>query len=353
MASDYDGPTALCNTCKSIDFASYFQPPAPGEECTKDPVGREMFRAIKLGLRGDLREKGNQCGFCHLAYAATDAYGVEDDTSISVSSFFCGSMQDSAGKEIPPAYYIRVTSDLPGILTTGYIQILESDAPLLGVSRDFRARVPRDAGFDMAQARRWLEICRTEHGKACDSIDELSDGLVPSPQPSDLLAVDLLTMRICNMPFGSDYLALSYCWPATVYLTLTKQTCEELFKDGALLARMHELPGTVQDAIKCAQELPFRYLWIDALCIVQDDYEQKSRQLRQMDRVYSCASLTLVCAYPVPHKSNDPCDGFPGLNKYHPLRSRIVRNVQGLEMVVTSPPIENYLQGTRWNTRCW
>ena len=341
----------LCETCSTIDFPSYFQPPAQGENSSENAVGRVIFKEKALGIRAEIRRKGIHCGFCYLAYEATNAAG--DDTTISMSSIFCGSNRDIDGKDMVPTYYIRLISDSRGALTTGYIQLLADDAHLLRLSRDFLARVSRVAGFDMAQARRWLDTCRTEHGSQCSTLSGDLDEELPPPQPVDLLAIDLVNNSICAMPQGSDYVALSYCWPAKEYLTLKQFNRKALFEPGALLRNLDKLPGTVQDAIKCAQELPFQYLWIDALCIVQDNNDHKDKQLRQMDRVYSCAALTLVCACPVARGSNDPCDGFPGLDNDNAARDRSVRLVKGLRMMVVSLCVDDYLRSTRWWTRCW
>ena len=347
--TDSDRPD-LCDVCSTIDFASYFRPPTEGELRSENAVGGAMYKARKLGTGAEIRRKGAHCSFCDLAYTAMNTDG--NDTTVSMSSYFCGNSRDIEGEDELPTYYILLRAASPNGQNVAYLQLLADDAYLLDLSTEFRARVPREAGFDMAQACRWLEICRTEHSGTCSMPRATDDEALP-PQPVDLLAIDLVNMSICHMPFGSEYVALSYCWPAITYLTLLDSNREALFQHRALLNNMHKLPGTVRDAIECAQELPFRYLWIDALCIVQDDFEHKDKQLRQMDRVYSRASLTLVCAYPVARDEGDPCDGFPGLNKHAPDRARSVRLVQGLRLMVASPCIDNYLLSTRWEKRCW
>jgi hypothetical protein len=351
MADPVSNLSHLCDVCSIIDFALYFQPPLPGEVGSTNDIGEILYKEKQLGLRADIRRKGDYCGFCQFAYTATNEVG--DDTTISMSSIYCGTNRDIAGKDMVPTYYISVISDPLGPRTSGYIQLLEDDACVLGLSRDFLAREPRREGFNMTQARKWLDMCQVEHGESCNAPEGILDDVTSSAPPSDLLAIDLISMSICSIPPRSEYVALSYCWPATAYLTLKRESWEMLSKHGALLENEHKLPGTVQDAIKCAQELPFQYLWIDALCIIQDDDDHRNKQLRQMDRIYSCASLTLVCAYPVARGSIDPCNGFPGLKKHNGGRDRNIQLVNGLRMMVASPSIDEYLQRTRWNTRCW
>ena len=214
-------------------------------------------------------------------------------------------------------------------------------------------------GFNMAVARAWLDICLKQHGGLCSTPDKTKEEKLEPPQPVDLLAIDLHSMKICAMSYGSEFIALSYCWPAKQYLTLLKENRDAVSTRGALVEVAFALPSTVRAAISCAEELPFRYLWIDALCIVQDDSEHKAIQLRQMDRVYSAPALTLVCAYPVEQDKDDPCSGLPGYCMFKngldstQCGSRSIRLIHDLHMTVVSRCVDHVLDSTRWNTRCW
>ena len=57
-----------------------------------------------------------------------------------------------------------------------------------------------------------------------------------------------------------------------------------------------ELPGTFQDAINVAHALGFHYLWIDALCIVQDLEDVKQREMEHMSDIFSQSTLTILAA---------------------------------------------------------
>jgi hypothetical protein len=330
-----------------IDFASYLQPPGPGEIGTEDGVGEMIYKRTELGVCSDIRQNSENCAFCYLITKATSLVSPKAD--ISISSVFCGRTKTNP----TGSYYIRVSSEFSGGRNTHNLQLLVDDADSLGLSRDLLTRVPRVDGFDMNQACSWLNICLKSHGSLCESLEGESENVTSPLQPSNLLAIDLVGMYICSLPEGAEYMALSYCWPATEYLTLRKKNREAMSSPGALDDNLENLPGTVRDAISCAKELPYRYLWIDALCIIQDDGDHKDYQLRQMDRVYGCASLTLVCAYPVARNTSDPCSGFPGYNKPDQARLRTVRTVKGLRMMIASPDIDDYLQQTKWYSRCW
>ncbi|KAF2145305.1 uncharacterized protein K452DRAFT_245118 [Aplosporella prunicola CBS 121167] len=101
--------------------------------------------------------------------------------------------------------------------------------------------------------------------------------------------------RLClqDLPSGEEYVALSYVWGlANRPVSLKDNVAEFRRLDGLRI----ELPRTIQDAIVVTIKLGFRFLWVDSLCIVQDDIDTKAALIANMDAVYSHATLTLVAA---------------------------------------------------------
>lgn len=99
------------------------------------------------------------------------------------------------------------------------------------------------------------------------------------------------------------YLALSYCWGpgASKSLTLTRNNLSTL---------THSLPGDElsaahKDMFRLAGDLGIRYVWIDALCIIQGDPEDWEYESPRMGRVYGNALMTVIAA-----RSGDSCQGF-------------------------------------------
>jgi hypothetical protein len=58
----------------------------------------------------------------------------------------------------------------------------------------------------------------------------------------------------------------------------------------------NDLPKTLKDAIVCTRRFGLRYLWIDVLCIIQDDYEDKHREISRMQDIFSGAYITIAAA---------------------------------------------------------
>lgn len=54
------------------------------------------------------------------------------------------------------------------------------------------------------------------------------------------------------------------------------------------------LPRTVRDALEVTRSLGSTYLWVDSLCIIQDDDEDRQNLINMMDEIYKNASLTVA-----------------------------------------------------------
>ena len=89
-----------------------------------------------------------------------------------------------------------------------------------------------------------------------------------------------------------QYLTLSYCWGEGRRLLTKIETIAEYEKGIPL----DKLPRTFKDAIDLTHHLGFRYLWIDALCIIQDSKEDFERETSQMGRIYRDCTLTISAA---------------------------------------------------------
>lgn len=85
------------------------------------------------------------------------------------------------------------------------------------------------------------------------------------------------------------YAALSYCWGTCPALKSTRSSLAS-HKRGLSVA---EMPLTLRDAVRVTRDLGLRYLWVDALCILQDCEEDWRRESERMGEVYGHAFVTL------------------------------------------------------------
>ncbi|KAI0154189.1 heterokaryon incompatibility protein-domain-containing protein [Xylariaceae sp. FL1272] len=146
------------------------------------------------------------------------------------------------------------------------------------------------------------------------------------------------------------YVALSYVWGSTKQVHLTRSNITILQTDNSLWEQ--SLPQTFVDAMHLVSQLGERYLWIDALCIIQDDMKELRAFISRMDLIYGGAILTIIAAAGV-----DASAGLPGLRaqtrKLAPSMIPLGPFRFCLPIFNFEGPEEHYLAGTRWTTRGW
>ena len=92
---------------------------------------------------------------------------------------------------------------------------------------------------------------------------------------------------------AEPYAALSYCWGGEQKCQTTKATLSHhlLFGLG-----FKDLPASIRHAIIVADQLNIRLLWIDSLCIIQDDEADKAFEIALMPSIYSQATVTITAS---------------------------------------------------------
>jgi hypothetical protein len=89
-----------------------------------------------------------------------------------------------------------------------------------------------------------------------------------------------------------SYACLSHCWGSHQPMTTTTATIQQR-KSGIA---WHELPKTFQDALCLCSKLKLGYLWIDSLCIIQDDGDDWACEASKMAEVYSNSYITIAAS---------------------------------------------------------
>ncbi len=151
----------------------------------------------------------------------------------------------------------------------------------------------------------WLDQCIHSHQR-CQRFGEENVGDVFRRLPARVLDLRPSMSTSANSPqltedFCGPYVALSHCWGNTRHITTEKNNIEG-HKKGIPLQR---LPKTLQDAIVFTKSIGLRYLWIDSLCIVQDDMNDWKNEAAKMSDVYRNAYCTIAAT-----GSNDDQEGI-------------------------------------------
>lgn len=109
----------------------------------------------------------------------------------------------------------------------------------------------------------------------------------------------LVDTRDPNRPFlltatdgisNTEYIALSYAWGnGRETFTTTKAN----FKDYQNGIPVKLAPRTFIHAFQVTRELGYRYIWMDQLCIIQDDHDDLEREMAKMGEIYRHATFTI------------------------------------------------------------
>ncbi len=89
------------------------------------------------------------------------------------------------------------------------------------------------------------------------------------------------------------YMTLSHCWGSKQPITTTRATIPHRITS----IRMSELPQTFRDAILMCRGLGVQYLWIDSLCILQDDRLDWEQESAKMAAVYTGSYLNIAATH--------------------------------------------------------
>lgn len=108
---------------------------------------------------------------------------------------------------------------------------------------------------------------------------------------------------------------------------------------------------TISDAITVAKELGFEYLWVDSLCVIQQDGDNvdgraaRESQLAQMDSIFAHATVVLIAA-----AGHDADAGLVGVSSTRQ-PDQTARNVaEGVNVLL---PVDYDNSYGKWDTRGW
>lgn len=134
-------------------------------------------------------------------------------------------------------------------------------------------------------AKMWLDNCCKEHDACCIKQERL---------PTRLVRVGNNTIRLViskTLQTAPRYATLSYCWGHKPFIKLSQDNLASFLGE----IPWETLPLTFQDAILAVRQLGIQYIWIDALCIIQEPQDW-AIEAGQMHSVYSGAFISLAAS---------------------------------------------------------
>jgi len=363
MATHPPNEDALCSNCASIKLE---------EHLMEEDWGHPQLR---LGSVARVLQT-TDCALCATAAAVwsdmttqTSPASMPEQDSIEVAIMLSEGVSGNIYGEVELTIRFGVIDEsgrfsrLKNLKIGSYVPSLRIDHDDMAKSELFQSRLNGlrlvrsarrlDNGCDLDLMKSHLERCLKTHGKHCEKLrhapwelPESDEGLLHRT-PAEFRVVDVEFLRVMQAPQDCRYVTLSYVWDHKIRVqpsTLTKSSFQELHQEGGL--RPSRLPRSVADAIEVCQKMGFRYLWIDSLCIIQDDMNDKANQLFQMDKIYGLAMLTLVEA-----NASQPSDGMSCLRSRTPVQ--IACRIDGIRFILAEPDLKVVLPRSKWYTRGW
>ncbi|KAE8313213.1 heterokaryon incompatibility protein-domain-containing protein [Aspergillus transmontanensis] len=184
----------------------------------------------------------------------------------------CVSHRMESGKGV---LLIEVQGCEPAKLSVSFAQ--RTEEPLLSTVRSDG----RTSGF----ARHWMQICDESH-LSCKRTGSILPTRVIQLQ---IIHEELKARLLVTNGEEARYAALSHRWSCSTSLTVTTHNLERLKKG----IDFSELSHTFREALEIAAGIGLQYIWIDALCILQDDDHDWARESAKMGDVYRHAAITI------------------------------------------------------------
>ncbi|KAK2044256.1 HET-domain-containing protein [Colletotrichum somersetense] len=261
----------------------------------------------------------------------------------------CGLLLDSLN---------RVGITAPAVIKlrqTGTTTALEGGSNLLSIYIEPGPEVPtgRQVGFprlpepnsqeQISLLKHWIQSCDSTH-HAC----RRHDGQATSDMPTRLVKVTdpIRLLNSCTIE-PTRYIALSHCWGQ---LKENERFCLYQKNHSDLEAHIDfdRLPKTFRDAITVTRGLGIEYIWIDTLCIIQDDANDWEKESSKMETVFSAAYCTLSAA--------SAASSLQGFLSPRPPRTCVRLRMEDSQDLYVCPHIDDFhrdVELAEINTRGW
>lgn len=186
----------------------------------------------------------------------------------------------------------------------------------------------------------WLQNCMDNHKDCAQSDTSLPTRVLDISHP------DKIILRSGEGRSGR-YCALSHCWGPRSKKPL--KTTKATLKSHHSYINEGSLSKTFRHAITLARYLSISYIWIDSLCIIQDDKEDWARESIKMAAIYGNACLVIAATHA--KHGGEGCFAFRKSSNPAPCLTLPQENGQVASVYVRLKPRHNDFSPTHTHTR--
>ncbi|KAH0839439.1 heterokaryon incompatibility protein-domain-containing protein [Lanmaoa asiatica] len=318
----------LCEVCSKLDLKCITRPPQPCDQplpCWNyldDDDGSDVL----LGSIAEIKSRRSHCAICRLVSDGIDKESPElldGECWMKEGTELCN-FQLPEGKTQAPtattgthfhiarASVILITSETQDIQDAHNIICFQAKAKF-GAGDATSSEQEHDlvdmiggryvgAQVDMELIRAWLHHCENGHGKDC----KLSLRHPLQSQRSPTFLIDVIDSCLVDAPSECRYIALSYVWGTGAVFKHLHENSTSLRSPGVLSSL--PIPTTIRDAMTVVHAIRERYLWVDSICIIQNDLQMQQTEITRMGSIYSNALFTIIGA-----SGDNANSGLPGV----------------------------------------
>jgi hypothetical protein len=330
----------LCDICESLELS-------PGNFVIKPDDDTATFEQDhNLGPLQAIRKKSSHCALCRLVVEAVGGSqpppGQREKDILCQLSWLDDGFLWTAKEPIVRCLRISAQPWPPSFNEYNRLTILADDVPE-GQQLFFGRRIA-ETPIDVKLVKKWMKLCQRWHGEDCQQ-------LLTSPNwefPSNFRVLDAWARCVVQAPSSCRYLALSYVWGLVEVFKLTTKNFGQLQAAGGLKKVWQNLPNTIRDAITLTSSLSIRYIWIDSLCIIQDDDRDKTSLIPYMHLIYDRAFMTIVAG-----TGKDAEAGLHGVRTDSRAHAQTVEEILPGLRIICPKHVTDALDQSIYESRAW
>ncbi|KAI1444279.1 HET-domain-containing protein [Annulohypoxylon stygium] len=372
ITSSTDGTmsTTLCSACKTLHldvlFSNETSPRSAGKISRYDdpncPFCSLVSRAVDRAWGVDEKY---QAGQCELLIESRSPLSVAEPGRVRHPQ---PRLLLATNREPPKFHHNRTPSRKVDREKKGFIIAEIESIPDNDLKVNYLPRRKIGKYIDIGLVKGWLDECQKHrHSKIRQGVRG------PSLQSRFLFRlIDVDKECIVEKYEECDYVALSYVWgdlpmlgnknndkdEIPILMTLKEnikdmKASKSLSKSRLESPSTGRIPQTIRDAMEFTRQIGERYLWVDTLCIIQDEEEDRKQTITRMGDIYNSAVVTIIAA-----AGDNPDAGLCGI---HPRAGRPAKEVEiisssGRTVLNLSLCLSSLCEEVRrstWNTRGW
>ncbi|KAG8214239.1 heterokaryon incompatibility protein-domain-containing protein [Butyriboletus roseoflavus] len=391
VMADSESIARLCEVCSKLNKQRFTHPIYPCRDplpCSTPPIKGAHAAFFPLGSIDEIKRRRFTCDFCKLVAEGLDKEPhLKGGCSVKESEEFCNfklprgvkardpSMTHFHLPQLavlfdPPAENRFTGPSLPWEVkakardpqSSHYIQVFQVKARSSAEGGGRTAASPQteqefldtiggryvSTQVNAQLLRAWLHQCESEHGEACMPSSRLrvEQNREAAFQPT--FVIDVVQWCLVDAPSNCRYVALSYVWgKAPVFRHLLENT-KDLRKKNSL--HSFPIPATIRDAITLVRAIGECYIWVDSLCIVQNDLKMQQTEIARMGSIYSNALFAVIAA-----AGDHANSGLPGIERGS--REQVQKSLKfadcELLTVIDVRHTASGINDTIWAERAW